>query len=302
MLKASAHFVLVGAGLAIGAMLGALAAPTMIGPRGALGPSVLHAASPAGAVVAAVGVLIVALVLGCIVGRLRNTAVGLFVAASAPLGLAWNLADARELALSGSILPIIIEQVVWFFLILGLALLIFRVSGGFRDVLPTPEGERPHPLLSGDALRSGACGLIMVPAVMLLARSMDKGQALGVAFTGAMVAGLAGRLVAPNVQPILVTATPILGGAVAYAIGWFQLGSTDMTDALVSGTIPPALRVMPPDYVAGALAGSAIGFGWAKSFLHGDQPRSQEGVPAKAPSGVVIRSPAATDRTERAAT
>jgi len=53
---------------------------------------------------------------------------------------------------------------------------------------------------------------------------------------------------------------------------WFVANRITLSSEtlLALGALPPELRVMPLDVVAGALAGVALGIGWARSFRKTD--------------------------------
>jgi hypothetical protein len=92
------------------------------------------------------------------------------------------------------------------------------------------------------------------------------GQTVGAVFLGATAAGVAGRLLRPHVQPILLFASPIAFGALGHVIA--ALRTADLEVAFVSGDLSPLAMPMPLHYAAGSLMGVAVGLGWARSFLH----------------------------------
>jgi hypothetical protein len=46
-----------------------------------------------------------------------------------------------------------------------------------------------------------------------------------------------------------------------------------LDEAYISGSLTALARPMPLDYLAGSLLGVSFGLGWAKSFLHHEQPQ-----------------------------
>jgi hypothetical protein len=256
--------VLIG-GVAVGITATGKLAPGLEAPSGALGASILGAESVGAAAAAVVGSYLVAAVIGAIVGRLCNTAVGLFAAGASLFGVAWRSGTVADVTVAPGTLAV--ETLLHAILASGVVLAVFRIAGAFKDVERKEFGEVPHPFFSGDALRSAAAGVLMVPAVWFLAQSTMKGQMIGVAFTGALAAGLAARLLAPHVQPILVFVAPIAFGAAAQVVGAILLRGT-LEEAFHLHRVPTLLRAMPLDYACGALMGVAMGLGWAKSFLH----------------------------------
>ena len=65
----------------------------------------------------------------------------------------------------------------------------------------------------------------------------------------------------------------------AYAFLAFSL-EVDLATGLVDGSLPRLLRVMPIDMAAGALAGTALGYGFMRSFV--EQKAAQPGVQKRA--------------------
>jgi hypothetical protein len=191
--------------------------------------------------------------------------------------MALRTAPLTEVIFSGGTMTgLAVETVLWSFLLLGMTVAVFRLGGPLPDVLPADGGP---PRLFGKASLSGAAaGLLMLPAVWIIAQTPMKGQAYGAAFVGATVAGLVGRLVAPHVQPVLLFASPCLAGAIGYLIGARLLGGSTLDAAFLDGTLPALCRPMPVEYAAGTLTGVAFGLGWAKSFLHGEAEATAAGA------------------------
>ena len=99
-----------------------------------------------------------------------------------------------------------------------------------------------------------------------LLANWSNGQVLGAVFAGAMVGGVVGRLALPRTQPVLLFVSPILVGGIVQIVLASGFSGT-MADALVAGTAPRLLWVMPLDWVGGALGGSAFGLGVARMFF-----------------------------------
>jgi hypothetical protein len=284
--KAIVRNVVLVAGLVIGAVICGLCANLVISPRGGIGPSVLQADSVLRALVGLGIALAVATVVGCIVGRVNNTAVGMFALGGALFGLAWRMDGIMELAHvgavggsgGGSLGLLALETVVVALLIGAATWVVFTVSGPFRDIMPDEDGRVPHWLLSGEALKSVAAAILMIPVVWVMAQTPAKGQAIGSVFVGGMAVGLAGRLLAPHVQPLLVFPAAVLAGAIGHAGAAARVGPLDL--AIVNDTLPNLGAPMAVDYAAGACMGVAIGLGWAKSFLHQDEGEAAAPAPA----------------------
>jgi hypothetical protein len=274
MLKAIGQNAVLLGGLVVGATVSGLTAPLLRTARGALGPEVLAADSIGAATAAVLVSLAVCTGIAVVVGRVCNTAVGMFVLGGGLFGLAWRLdtvvAVVHARPGGGALGLVALETLLWAILVLGVTVAVFRVSGPLRDVEPMEDGTVPDPLFSGAALRSAAAGIVALPVVWMLAQSPMKGQVIGAVFCAGMAAGLVGRLVSPHVQPVLLFASPVLFGALGHVVGSFML-EVPLDDAFVSGAIRPVSLPMPVDWAAGSLMGVAVGLGWARSFLHHEE-------------------------------
>lgn len=255
------------AAMAIGAVVCGLTATMMQSDRGALGPLVLAANSlPAGLLGGAIA-MITATAVGVLVGRVSNCVVGMFALGGALFGLSWRLETVREMVFVSSLGQASIETALWAVLMLAATWTVFRLAGPMQDVEPTEAGDRPGWMRGTPALKMALAGLIMLPAVWIVARTGVKGQVIGAVFVGGTAAGLVGRLVSPHVQPIALFATPLLFGAIGHLVGRFML-DTDLVTAAFRHELSPLNLPMPADYAAGTAMGVAFGLGWAKSFLH----------------------------------
>jgi hypothetical protein len=261
-------------GLALAGVICVMAAPFMASGRGGAGPTLLAAERPVTAAFALLATLAVATALASVVGRITNTAVGLFVLGAGVFALNGRMGTVRDLVFAeagrSTLTLLAVEALILVALATGMVLGVFRLTGGFRDVEPNEHHERPHWLASDAALRSAACGIFVLPAVWLIAQSPMKGQAMAAVIVGGTVAGLVARLIAPHVQPVLIFITPVLFGAIGYLLA--SVSSRPPLDhAYILGSLSVFARVLPLDYLAGSLLGVAMGLGWAKSFLHHEQ-------------------------------
>lgn len=280
------HIVIV-IGMMIAGFICLQAAGYLMSPRGDMGPLVLQSGSPFSAMAAVVVCVALAAVVASAVGRMINAAVGLFVLGAGLFVLDGRLDTMREFALSVSgispswpLILLAVEGVFWCVLVMAATWFVFAIAGPLKDIEPNGNGRRPNPLMSGAALKCAACGVLMLAAVLVIARSPMKGQMIGVTFLGGTMAGLVGRLISPHVQPLLCFASPILFGAFGYVIAGFML-KTPLDEAFVSRSLPGLVLPTPLDYAAGSLMGVAFGLGWARSFLHHEET---------APSGAVAAS------------
>jgi hypothetical protein len=267
MLNAIARNAVLFGSLAVGATVCGLTAPMLMSARGAYGPTVFQALSPAQAIGAVVICLVVCTALAVLVARVCNTAMGMFMFGGGLFGLAWRLDTMAEFVHGGSPALLAIETALWALLLLAATVVIFRLGGPLPDVRVDESGRAAHPVFSLDALKAAGMGVLVLPIVWLVAQSPMKGQVIGAVFVGGMAAGAAGRLISPNVQPILLFFSPVLFGAVGCVIGAALL-KAPLEDAFVADTIPALLLPMPADYAAGSLMGVAVGLGLVKSHVH----------------------------------
>jgi hypothetical protein len=266
-------------GMIVAGLVCAQAAPYLVSPRGDRGPTVFLAQQPIAAALALVVCLALTTLLAGIVGRTVNAIVGVFVLGAGVFALDSRLTSLRELAFASpdrsTLFGLAIETAVLAVVALMMVWIVFRMSGGMGDVEPREDGSRPHWLVSDAALKCAAAGIIVLPAVWVLAQTPLKGQVIAAAFLGSMVAGLVGRLVSPHVQPMLLYSSAVVFGAIGHVIAGVTT-RLPLDDAYIAGALSALARPMPLDYLAGALLGVSFGLGWARSFLH------HEDVPAAA--------------------
>ncbi len=242
-----------------------------VSPRGTIGPTMFQAESPVSATFAMVLFFGVATALAAYVGRLVNTAVGLFVLGAGLWPLRLRLGTIEDLAFAnGSLGLVAVETVFWGLLVLAATLVMLRFAGPLSDIVAREHREAPARLWDEWGLRGLAAGVLVIPAVWLFARSDLKGQTLVAVILSAMAVGLVGRLLAPHAQPRLLFAVTCLFGALGQFVGMMMIRGT-LPDAFVAQAIPKICLPMPIDYAAGSLMGVAMGLGWAKSFLHQDE-------------------------------
>ncbi len=250
------------------ALVFSLAIGPSVSVRGVVGPTIRAAESPVRAMLAVAGCLALSTVVACVVGRLINAVVGLFVLGCGVGLLAMRSGTILDVAFGGiRIIDLAIEGFAWALVVLVLSAIVFRASGPLPDQVEIEEPAVDGPL-GARGFVSQLAGVVILPVVWLLIASPAKGQALGAVVVGATLAGLAGRLLAPKTPPVLLFAAPLVFASIAYVVAHFMVGQGQTLDALyVSRSAPRFAFPMPIDYAAGSLAGVAIGIGWARSFL-----------------------------------
>ncbi len=253
-----------------GAILCVLAAVPSVGyltsVRGVPGPTVLDATHPVSAIIAVVLTLAVCTAIACVVGRLVNAAVGLFVLGCGVAYITMQCGSVFDAAFDNdSLQRIAFGTLAWAGALVAMSAVVYRVSGPLPDV---PAYEEGGPFLrevfNADALRGLLVGLVSVGAVWLLMRNDLKGQAIGSAVFAGVGAALAGRKLNGRAQPILLMGAPAL--FIGLAQMWTAMTAKAPFDVLLAAdALPGWSRIMPMDVAAGVLIGVPIGLGWSRS-------------------------------------
>jgi len=274
-------------GLLLAGLVMTTAAPALRSITGESGPTVGASVAPVGAVLRLVVAFALATVVAALVGRLVNALVGLFCLGGAVFALNTRLGNFQDAAFHGTVGGAWIESILWAGLTAAAALVVFQFAGPLPDVEPTEDGRRPDPIRIREAVLSAATGVLVLPAIWLLSLSDMKGQVVGAVIVGGLAVGLAGRLLSPHVQPVLIFATPVLFGGLGQLVASMVTGGP-VDVALVEQDVPRLLLPLPIDLVAGSLIGVSLGLGWAPAFLEHD-----ETTPAAA--GAEVARPASAD-------
>lgn len=258
------RFTVLGAAL-VGAVLGGLWLALLDVDRRGVPPAALVAAADRTQTAISMAVLVVgATALGCLVGKLVNAAVGLFVVGAAISVYAMRTTPLEGLVFDGVALTSIgIETCVWSGLIAVCALAVYWCSGPLPDIPREEPMSIWREIADSDALRALAPAVLSVPVVWVLARSGMKGQAIGAAVVAGIACGAASRVAAPRVQPILIFAAPVLALGIAQVATAARSG-TAAAAMIASGTMSPLMQVLPVDAAGGILMGVAMGLGWAR--------------------------------------
>lgn len=236
--------------------------------RGVPASATSLAASPLIAAAAQAVLLAAAIALACLVGRMLNAVVGMFV-----LGCVLGVLDMRSGSImqaafdGGSLSRLWPETLGWSVAVLGAAVCVFKYAGA----LPDESGESARRgvfevMFESAAVRSMAATVAAPLLIWFVVRTDMKGQAIGAVVVGSMAAGLLARVAAPDGRPILIY------GAVPLAIGLAQAifasgAGTDIAKAIASGSLTPVSFLMPLDVAAGSCVGVSLGIGWARSFV-----------------------------------
>ncbi len=248
-----------------------LARPFMISPTGAVGPTVLQSESWPSALVAVVLCLLLATAVAVIVGRLLNTVVALFVLGAGLFVLSFRLSSVLALVFGGGSLGLVTLETFLFAALVGAAATaVFFLCGPLPDIEPERGQGLREQTVGPSALVAAAAGLVVIPAVLVIAKSPVVGQTIGAVFVGSVAAGMIGRLMRPNAQPLLLFVSPILFGACGHLVA-MTMTKGPLPEAYINGQMMALSYPMPIHYAAGSLMGVAIGLGQAKGFLHHEE-------------------------------
>ncbi|MCI0365729.1 MAG: hypothetical protein L0219_17860 [Phycisphaerales bacterium] len=250
-----------------------MASGYLASPRGALGPTVMGAQSPVSAGLAILLCFTGATIVACLVARMINPLVGLFVLGAGLFALAGRAETVAELAFSGSppggrtrLALLAIETMMWAGLVLAASFTAFKV-GTIDNGNQEAGDESIDRIWGAESLKMAAGAAVVLVAVWIIAKSPTKGQMIGATFFGGLAAGMLGRALGQRTEPVLLFAAPIFFGAIGHVIGMLSL-KMPLDQAFVLRELSVFSLPMPIDYAAGSLMGVAVGWGWAESFHH----------------------------------
>lgn len=239
--------------------------PFLGSARGIAGPTVLDAVRPGAAAAALLVAWVAWTAVACVVGRLLNAAVGLFVLGCGVATVAGRCGTILDAAFDGdALLPIAIETIAWGAATAAASACVFRVSGPLLDMpARSPKASFLSEAINADAMRGMLTGVICIVALWFNVRTGLKGQAIGAAAAGSVVVAFAARRMLGGAQPILLVAAPVLMAGLAQL--WTALTfKAPLDQAFVANALPGWSMAMPADIAAGALLGLPIGLGWSK--------------------------------------
>jgi hypothetical protein len=252
-------------GIVAAVFLFAAVVPFWTSLRGVAGPTVMDSERPMFAAIATVLAFAGATLVAIVVARIVNAVVGTFVLGCGVAYLAMRGGAAPDLAFGGTNLThAAIECGVWAVLVAAASWAIYRFGGRLPDYPLTGE-EEVDSATGPMARRAWFAGAAAVGVAWLAAVTDTKGQAIGAATLGAFAAGFVARSIARSTQPVFVAAATV--AAFAATLGYIAFAvQGDLAVGLIDGSFPRLLRIMPIDAAAGALAGTAMGIGFARSF------------------------------------
>ncbi len=253
-------------GIALVAGAFAFVIPLWSSARGVVGPTLMDSETPLFAGLATLAAFAFATVVAVWVSRVVNAVVGTFVLGCGVGMLALRSGNAADFAFGSSrLLPTAIELLVWAALIALASWMIYAKGGRLVD-FPLQHEDEIDSATGPLARRAWFASVAGVFIAWFCAANDTKGQAIAAATLGSFVVGFGARWIARQTQPVFVAAAATLAFAlVAFYIAFAAKG--ELASGFVDGSFPRLLRLMPVDIAAGALAGSSMGFGFARSFV-----------------------------------
>jgi hypothetical protein len=254
------------AGILASALLFALAVPFWTSLRGVAGPTVMDSERPVLAALVAIAAFAGSTAIAIVVARVVNAVVGTFVLGCGVAILAMRTGAAHDFVYGGtSLAHSAIETAVWGVLVAAASWAIYRFGGRLPDFPATGDAEVDSPT-GPSARRAWFAAVLAVVVAWFVLVTDTKGQAIGAVTLGAFAAGFLARSLARGTQPVYLAAAVL--AAFAATLGYIAFSIRgDLSVGLIDGSFPRFLRVMPVDAAAGALVGSAMGFGFARSFV-----------------------------------
>jgi len=264
MVKVVIRWLALGAAVFIAGPVAASLLDAVPGPEGADDATALLSASPLQSVIATLGALLVALLVGGIAAKITTHRLGLFVAGVTltwPAMVSGSTEEMIRLAQgSGPLWLLAIEGG----LLGGLGVLIAFVITHAKVAADEPGPEE-------DSLRDDLTALVVVVAVgavvaWLFAREGTKGQTVAAVGLAALAGATVARVVAPRCRY-----EALLGGMAILAAGGPVVGlALQGGEALVqsyANELTPLARPAPLAWLAGAFMGIPVGTTWASSML-----------------------------------
>jgi len=295
-MSAIIRWILICVGFILVALAFMAAWPLQRAAGGEAGTAFVLAANPIVAAVAVLAAMLVGSIIAVSLARLVTPMTGLAVLGAGMAWAAMDLGTIRPVIASGDAGLLAVDGMVWTIAVLLVSWMALCTShpmrhmkfswGEFINFVPMRQVEvhQPadgpiDPLRSPEALRVLALGLAAIPIVWLIAASEFRGQTILATTLGAYGSAMLVRFVAPGVTPVLLPVGVVLAGTLA---GWVS-GVFELPEAVASiwakGQVPRLILPLPIDWAAGALLGTAVGYGafWSIDEAEANAPRAAAG-------------------------
>ena len=158
-----------------------------------------------------------------------------------------------------------LEALAWS---LPAVLFVFAFARTTPSRYPTEHGWK-----SPDSLTSAALSLLGTLALSwLFVRTEERDQSVGGLVAASALSVMVVRMIWSNANGSLLIVVLTAGAGLLGALSSAFMISPDVLDNMSRSTLWPLIRVLPLDWVAGCLFGSALGIGLARTFSEVDQP------------------------------
>lgn len=279
-MSAIIRWILICVGFILVALAFMAAWPLQRAAGGEAGTAFVLAANPIVAAVAVLAAMLVGSIIAVSLARLVTPMTGLAVLGAGMAWAAMDLGTIRPVIASGDAGLLAVDGMVWTIAVLLVSWMALCASHPMRQVEVHQPADGPiDPLRSPEALRVLALGLAAIPIVWLIAASEFRGQTILATTLGAYGSAMLVRFVAPGVTPVLLPVGVVLAGTLA---GWVS-GVFELPEAVASiwakGQVPRLILPLPIDWAAGALLGTAVGYGafWSIDEAEANAPRAAAG-------------------------
>lgn len=256
------------------------------GSDGSLGVPILSAASPASAVLPLAAGLLVFSLLAWISARLTHryfgpVIFGLCLAVLAHRSVSVDTflrMTSDQPAYAAGFRPLYLrfaaEVFIWW---IPAAALTFLCAKTTPSRYPHEHGWK-----SPDSFSAAALSMILAIGLSwLFVRTESRDQSLGGVTAAGALALMVSRMIWSNANATsLIMLVSLTAGLVGTLSSAFTLGPSPL-DAMARGDLWPMARPLPLDWVAGALLGSSLGVGLARSFGEVDEPDQRSLPPAR---------------------
>lgn len=236
--------------------------------------TLLVSTSPLSGLVLGVAAIALATMVGVAASRLINMSYGFFSAGLTLAWAAWGTGDIDAIvrsSQSGSPLwRLAAEGAVVGALGVGACWLILKAARHVGEK-STPEFDEQVWMTRAKAF--GACFLAAAVAAWFFAPDSLKGQSFAAAAVAGMAGSLAMKIAARSATPLIVFAVVgvlACAGPAAAAI-YYGSGNGIIRPLYtgVTGSFLPLVRILPLDWLAGALVGVPIGLSWGGAMTEG---------------------------------
>ncbi len=246
-------------------------------PDGGPDATALLSSSPLLGILATLAAVLLAAAYGFAAARFLNFKWGMLCAGLIVAWAAWNSGRADAI-----IRRVQAPSALWALAAEGLVLGVLGVIATYfitRASDPRAAGDGADNDTRSDSVKAAGVGVLVGGlAAIAVARSEMVGQTFAAAVTAGAVGTLVGRIVGHRAcVPASMLICPALAflGPVVAAI----FHGAGLRDALYRGELFALARVMPLDWVAGTLIGTAVGVSWAGGMIEKHAPAPQPAAP-----------------------